>query len=360
MLKLTTEGKKIISTYMQDGQEGGVFPGAALGIIINGQVIYQEAFGYAQLEPEQRSISLDTIFDMASLTKVMATTTAILKLMEQGQLNIWDPLSRFYLEWPEDKSDITIHHLMTHSSGYQAIVRLWDQGMSYEEKIQYIINLPLEYPTGSQVIYSDPNFILLGDLVRRVSGYGLDTYLQKYVFGPLGMKRTTFNPLDKFSSDQIAATEKCNWRGRMVIGEVHDENGASFDGVSGHAGLFSCLDDAVRFVQMILNEGQWEGTRILTPQTVKLMRRDGTPILNQSRGLGWDLAKNPHCSGGVLLSEQAFGHTGFTGTSLWIDPELQLGVVLLTNRVHPTRENIKLIPFRSRLHNLIVSTLFAG
>lgn len=360
MLKLTAEGKKTISEYVQQGQEGGVFPGAALGIILNGQVVYREAFGYALLEPECRSLSLDTIFDLASLTKVMATTTAILKLMEQGQLNIWDPLSRFYPEWPEDKSDISIHHLMTHSSGYQAIVRLWDQGMSYEEKIQYIINLPLEYPTGSQVIYSDPNFILLGDLVQRVSGQRLDSYLQNHVFGPLGMERTAFNPLKKYAPDQIAATEQCDWRGRMVNGEVHDENAASFDGVSGHAGLFSCLDDTIRFVQMILNEGQWEETRILTPQTVKLMRRDETPALNQNRGLGWDLAKNPKCSGGVLLSEQAFGHTGFTGTSLWIDPELQLGVVFLTNRVHPTRENVKLIPFRSRLHNLIVSTLFAG
>ncbi len=360
MFMLQDEYKEKIDSFLRQAIEEGVFPGAVLGIVNANGVLYKEAFGYRQLEPEKQEMTLDTIFDLASLTKVVATTTSIMQLLEQGKLNLWDSLVKFYPEVSLEKSEITVFHLMTHTSGFQAIVQLWDSGLSYAEKIEYILNLPLEYKTGSQVVYSDPNYILLGDLVRKISGLGLDEYVEQNISKPLMLTSTTFNPLKKLPANRkLAATEMCSWRGRIVRGEVHDENAASFDGVSGHAGLFSNVDDLCIFLQMLLNKGTYKEERVLLPQTVQLIRKDWTFNLNQHRGLGWDLIKNPFSSGGVLLSEEAFGHTGFTGTSLWVDPTMKIGVILLSNRVHPSRENTKIITLRPRLHNLIVSTLLS-
>lgn len=358
MLTLNQAGKLKLDDFMQQALDKGVFPGAVLGVVNQHGVLYQQAFGYRQLEPEKLEMTQETVFDIASLTKVLATTTAIMCLIEAGQINLWDPLKRFYPELPADKEQITIMHLMTHTSGYQAIVRLWDLELTNQEKIEHILHLPLEYPMGTKVVYSDPNYILLGDLVQRVSGQSLDQFVEKTIFSALGMTRTVFNPVKKLpATKEIAATEWCSWRQGMIVGQVHDENAASFAGVSGHAGLFSVIEDLCVFLQMLLNDGMYDQRRFLSPQTIKQMRSDWTAELNQHRGLGWDLVKNAYSSGGVLLSQQGFGHTGFTGTSLWIDPELHLAVVLLTNRVHPSRENTKIIAFRPRLHNLIVASL---
>lgn len=359
MLILNEAGKLKLAKFMQQAVDDGVFPGAVLGIVNQHGLLYQKAFGYRQLEPERLEMTSETVFDIASLTKVVATTTAIMVLIENGQINLWDSLARFYPELPTDKEQITIMNLMTHTSGYQAIVRLWDLSLTNQEKIDYILSLPLEYPTGTKVVYSDPNYILLGDLVHRVTGQSLDQFVEKNIFAALEMKRTVFNPLEKLSAEeQIAATEWCDWRQRIVVGQVHDENAASFSGVSGHAGLFSVVADLSKFLQMLLNEGLYNQKRLLSPRTIEQMRADWTADLNHHRGLGWDLVKNAYSSGGVLLSQRGFGHTGFTGTSLWIDPDLKLATVLLTNRVHPSRKNTQIIAFRPRLHNLIVATLF--
>lgn len=355
----TTEACSSVSNLLKAEMEKGTFPGAVIGIVNNKQIIYKKAFGYSQLKPVKRAISLDTIFDLASLTKVITTTTAVMQLIEKGQINLWDYIKEYFPEVPADKGEITIFHLMTHTSGFQAIVRLWDKGLnSSEEKIEYIFNLPLEYKTGTRVVYSDPNFILLGELVQRVSGNRLDSYTRKNIFQPLGMEKTCFKPLenDRISIDNIAATEWCDWRGKMVVGEVHDENCASFDGITGHAGLFSNIDDLTVFVRMLLNKGNYNGIDILHPRSVELMTRNWTTGLDSKRGLGWDLSGNFRSSGGVLMSPAAYGHTGFTGTSIWIDPTANLGVILLTNRVHPTRDNVKIISLRPRLHNLVVTS----
>ncbi|MDI3547801.1 MAG: hypothetical protein PWR10_1453 [Halanaerobiales bacterium] len=361
MLKQDSKGE--IARFIQHELEEGTFPGAVLGVVNENEILYQESFGYAQLEPVKNRMKRESIFDLASLTKVVATTTAIMQMIEMGQINLWDYLKRYYPEFPGDKEEITIFHLLTHTSGFQAIISLWDQGFSYEEKIKHILDRPLEAKVGEKVIYSDLNFILLGDLIWRVTGQRLDEYVSQHIFQPLRMTMTTFNPLENLPSTDkrdYAATEMCEWRGRVMIGEVHDENAYSFNGVSGHAGLFSTIDDLCIFLQMLLNGGVYNGIKVLSPRSIKLMSRDWTFILVNHRGLGWNLIKNPHSSGGVLFSSAAFGHTGFTGTSLWVDPELKLGVALLTNRVHPTRENTKIISLRPRLHNLIVSTFFAG
>jgi len=349
--------KEKISRFIQFGLKKGVFPGAVLAVVNDKKVLYKKSFGYAQLEPDKIKMKDNTIFDLASLTKVIATTIAATQLIEKGKINLWDYIKHFYPELPSEKKEISILHLLTHTSGFPAIICLWNQGLNYKEKINRVLNKPLEAKVGEKVIYSDLNFILLGDLIWRVTGQRLDKYANQYIFQPLGMKMTTFNPLKNLpytKNKDYAATELCKWRNRILIGEVHDENTYSFNGVSGHAGLFSTIDDLCIFLQMLLNGGIYRDIRVLSPGSVKLMGKDWTTNLNNHRGMGWDLIKNPHSSGGVFFSEAAFGHTGFTGTSLWIDPELKIGVALLTNRVHPTRENRKIISFRPLLHNLVV------
>ena len=350
--------KEKIARLIQYGLKKGVFPGANLTVVNDKRVLYQDSFGFAQLKPFKDRMKKETIFDLASLTKVMATTIAVMQLIEKRKINLWNYIKYFYPELPSGKKEISIFSLLTHTSGFPAIIRLWDQGLNYEEKIKFVLKSPLEAKIGKKVIYSDLNFILLGDLVLQVTEQRLDKYASQHIFQPLGMAMTTFNPLRSLpytEKSYYAATEKCKWRGRVMIGEVHDENTFSFDGVSGHAGLFSTIDDLGKFMQMLLNNGIYKGVRILSSNSVKLMAKDWTYNLNSHRGLGWDLIGNPHSSGGVFFSEAAFGHTGFTGTSIWVDPKLKIGVALLTNRVHPTRENTKIISFRPRLHNLIVS-----
>jgi CubicO group peptidase (beta-lactamase class C family) len=352
------EREEQIDQFIQKELEEGTFPGAVLAVVNDKKVLYKKSFGYAQLEPERIKMKEDTIFDLASLTKVVATTTVIMQLIESRKINLWDYLKHYYPELPSwQKEEITIFRLLTHTSGFPAIIYLWDQGLNYEEKIEHVLDNPLEAKVGGKVIYSDLNFILLGDLIWRVTGQRLDKYASQHIFQPLRMAMTAFNPLKKLSctkNKDYAATEMCGWRDRMMIGEVHDENAFSFDGVSGHAGLFSTIDDLGKFTQMLLNNGIYKGVRILSSNSVKLMAKDWTYNLNRHRGLGWDLIGNPHSSGGVLFSESAFGHTGFTGTSIWVDPKSKIGVALLTNRVHPTRENTKIISFRPLLHNLVV------
>ena len=347
-----------IDQLIQRELEKGTFPGAVLGIVNDKKVLYKKSFGYAQLELDKIKMKENTIFDLASLTKVMATTIAVMQLIEKGKINLWDYIKHFYPELPDGKKEISIFHLLTHTSGFPAIIRLWNQGLNYEEKIKRVLNNPLEDKVEEKVIYSDLNFILLGDLIWRVTEQRLDKYASQYIFQPLGMAMTAFNPLKSLSyteKSDYAATERCEWRGRVMIGEVHDENAFSFEGVSGHAGLFSTIDDLGKFMQMLLNNGIYKGVRGLSSRSVGMMSKDWTPNLGNHRGLGWDLIKNSHSSGGVFFSEAAFGHTGFTGTSIWIDPLLKIGVALLTNRVHPTRENKQIIAFRLLLHNLVVN-----
>ena len=339
--------------------EKGSFPGAALSVVSKNEVLYRTHLGSAQLQPEQRKMKSDTIFGLASLTKVIVTTSSIMKLVEMGRINIYDYIKEYFPELPADKDEITIFHLLTHSSGYQAIVKLWDQGMNYQQKIKYLLDLPLENEVGELVNYSDPNFILLGELVQRVSGMSLQEFSQQYFFSPLGMDNTSYKPLTNLeaAADDIAAAEYCSWRNKMIVGEVHDENAYSLGEISGHAGLFSNNKDLSKFVMMLLNNGSYQDQTVFSPLTIVSMRQNWTADLNQNRALGWDLRNNFRSSGGILFSDQAYGHTGFTGTSIWIDPVLELGVVFLTNRVHPTRDNVDIISLRPRLHNLIAAVL---
>jgi len=334
----------------------GCYPGAVLLVLRRGRVALFEAFGYASLYPEREPMRRDALFDLASLTKVVATTTVALRLVEEGVLSLSDPVSLHLPAFAgRGKDRVTIWHLLTHTSGLPAYAPLYSLLPSPSDALRYICSLDLEYEPGTRVVYSDLGFILLGFLIERATGRRLDELARDLVFEPLGMRDTMFNPPPQLRG-RAAATEYCRLRGRILRGEVHDENAWFLGGVAGHAGLFSTAADLAVFAQMLLNRGEYGGRRVLSPATVECATRNHTQGLNAARGLGWEVNEGGS-SCGDLMSPRAFGHTGFTGTSLWVDPAYDLAVVFLTNRVHPTRENSCLIRARRLVHNAVMAAL---
>lgn len=337
--------------------ENGCFPGAVLLVARHGRVALRRSYGFAQLLPEKRPMTLDTVFDLASLTKVVATAPVALKLVERGELSLDDPLSMYFPPFGEGvKARVRIWHLLTHTSGLPAHLPLYSLALKRGEVYSYLSGVGLEYEPGTRVVYSDLGFILLGGVIEMVAGKTLNEVAEELVFRPLGMRETTFNPEGDLK-ERAAATEHCKLRGRILRGEVHDENAWFMGGVAGHAGLFSTAMDLAAYAQMWLSGGFF-GARILSPITVKLATRNHTQGLNERRGLGWALNGGP-CSCGDLMSDEAYGHTGFTGTSLWIDPTYDLFVLLLTNRIHPTRESSCIVRARRLVHNAVVSSITA-
>ncbi len=352
-----------LDSIMAAGVAGGAAPGAELAVGRYGRIVYMKGFGQLdpQLEPAPPNDS--TLWDMASLTKVTATTTAAMLLYDDGKLDINRPVS-FYL--PEfnapDKAGITVRMLLEHSSGFISGANLWRTMRGRPPFLQAINARPLAYTPGDSSIYSDWNFILTGMIVERITGMREDEFLQQRAWGPLGMKDTGFNPLATGplppDSDctaalgmatparlaRIAPTEVDTvYRHRHIHGIVHDENSCALLGVAGHAGLFTSARDLAVLAQMLLNEGEYGGTRILRSGTVT--RWTSRQNRFSSRGLGWD-TPSARSSAGRYFGPRSFGHTGFTGTSIWIDPEKGLFVILLTNRVNPTRANMKVEPLR--------------
>ena len=346
----------LVNRLVQRLVEVGCFPGAVLLVARRGRVAHFKACGYAQLYPERRPMTPDAVFDLASLTKVVATTPIVLRLAEMGELSLDDPVSLYFPAFSDgSKKRVTIWHLLTHTSGLPAYAPLYSLLGRKEEAYGYIAGLNLEYEPGTKVVYSDLGFILLGRIAELVADKPLDELARKLVFEPLGMRETAFNPPPELR-ERAAATEYCRLRRRIPKGEVHDENTWFMGGVAGHAGLFSTARDLALYAQMWLGMGALGGARVLSPATVELATRNHTQGLNECRGLGWALNCRP-CSCGDLMSPRAYGHTGFTGISLWIDPTYELFVILLTNRVHPTRENQCLLRARRLIHNAVIASL---
>ena len=313
-------------------REGG-YPGAAVVVGRKGKAVWERGFGH--LDWTSTSPAVDpatTIYDLASLTKVVGTTTAAMILFDEGLLHL-DAYVRYYI--PEFsggwKDSVTIRQLLTHRSGLPAGRDLWRISYSPEEARRYAIGTDLAYIPGTRYIYSDLGADLLGFVVETVARTTLDVFLDQRVFGPLGMENTFFRPADSLVA-RIAPTEVMPPRGYPLRGEVHDENAYALGGVAGHAGLFSTAQDLSVFAQMLLNGGEFDGVRIVSDSAVRLFttRTAGT------RALGWDTADGDGGSG-QYLSGSSYGHTGYTGTSLWIDPEREMFVILLTNRVHAAR-----------------------
>jgi CubicO group peptidase (beta-lactamase class C family) len=340
------------SHLLRQGVSQGVFPGAALAFGNAKQVYYltegQTTSGGEQVTPQ-------TLYDIASLTKLFTATAAML-LLEDGVLRLDDPVSGFLHQFErEDKRGITIRQLLTHTSGLAAHAPLFLSAGTSEEMVSLIADGPLSHEPGAKVVYSCLGFITLGLLLAKVSGQGLDELVYSRIFKPLDMPHTKYANGSPLPRDGVAPTEECSWRGRLIWGEVHDENAYAQGGVSGNAGLFSSAEDLAVFCQMILCEGKHGNSHILSVPSIKLATRNHTGELNENRGLGWQ-RKNPLLSWfGDLAPDSSFGHTGFTGTSLLICPEIDLFVVLLTNRVHPTRTNDRHVRFRALLHNALIS-----
>ena len=339
-------------------------PGAVVLIGVGDRIVYQKAIGNRALVPSAEAMTLDTMFDVASLTKVVATTTSVMMLIEQGKLRLVDRVATFIPGFERyGKADITIRHLLTHVSGLRPDIDL-DEWVGTDAAIQRAVEEVPTAPAGTRFVYSDINFFLLGEIVRRVSGQPLDEYTQEHVFKPLGMKDTMFNPPASLIP-RIAPTESCTPYGypcdgpgrQMLRGVVHDPTARRMNGVAGHAGLFSTAADLAIFCRMLLNNGSYRGGRILAPLTVAKMT---TPVPASEdrnlRALGWDVDSSYSGNRGELLPIGSFGHTGFTGTSLWIDPLTRMFVVFLSNRVHPDGKG-DVTPLRARVATIAASAI---
>ena len=310
-------------------------PGAVLVVGHNGAPVYTKAYGDRALEPVREKMTVDTIFDCASLTKVVATTSALMKLLEEGKLRLNDRVTEYLPEFQGGKSEITIRNLMTHFSGLRPDLDLEPPWSGYENGIHRALIDPPAGPPGVHFVYSDINYILLGEIARRLSGESLPDYVHKIVFEPLGMRDTMFQPPAALRP-RIAPTEMLKGTHTILRGVVHDPTARDMGGVAGHAGLFSTAGDLARFCQMLLNKGTWEGRRIFSPLTVeKFTEPESPPDQPILRGLGWDIDSPYSGNRGDLFPIGSWGHTGFTGTSLWIDPVSDTYVVLMTNAVHP-------------------------
>src|SRR5215217_1652826 len=347
-------------------------PGAVVLVGRKGRVVWRKSYGSRALEPAREAMTPDTIFDLASLTKVVATATSIMILVERGKLRLSDPVSVHIPELKGEARDrITIEQLLTHVSGYAPDFDLRERWTGYDEAIKRLIKEPLRNPPGSRFTYSDIGFITLGEVVARVSGMPLDQFAQKNIFGPLRMHNTGFRPSPSLIT-RIAPTEKR--RGQMsylgdsgtnagaegevwLRGEVHDPTSYRMNGVAGHAGLFSTANDLAIYCQMILNGGTYGGVRILAPLTVAEMTRPRVVSSSgATRGLGWDMNTTFSTNRGDLFPLGSFGHTGFTGTSMWIDPASEMFVVFLSNRVHPDGKG-DVGPLRGRVASIVAASV---
>lgn len=333
----------VLDSIIAQGIRERAAPGASLAVARYGRLIALRGYGRTNWAPNAPSVDADTRYDLASLTKVIATTTAAMILEDEGRLDIGRTV-RSYL--PElnapDKAGITVRMLLTHRGGLEAFAPLWKEFNGRAQYREQINRRPLKSAPGTETVYSDWDFILTQLVIERITGQTLDAFTAARVFSPLGMTKTGFNP-DTMQRVDIAPTEFDSTRGGLLWGKVHDENAAAMGGVAGHAGLFSSARDLAVFAQMLMNGGSYNGVRIVKPATVARWTARQGP--ESSRALGWDTPAE-NSSAGRYFSPRSFGHTGFTGTSIWLDPERGLFVVLLTNRVNPTRANTRHVQLR--------------
>jgi len=339
-------------------------PGAVVLVGRQGKVVWRHAYGNRTLEPQTEPMTLDTIFDLASLTKVVATATSVMILVERGQVRLGDPVARYIPEFAEmGKRNITVDQLMTHRSGFPPDNDIKDYEQGPAKAFENIWHLtPISEP-GSRFIYSDVNYIVLAELIRRVSGKPLDEFSAENIFRPLGMKDTAFKLAARLQP-RIAPTEKRE--DHWMRGEVHDPRAYLLGGVAGHAGLFSTADDLAIYCQMILGHGQYRGSRVLSPMGVTRMTEarasGGNASDGNARGLGWDVVTGYSSNRGDLFPLGSFGHTGFTGTSIWIDPASETFVVFLSNRVHPRidpKQPADVNSLRGRIASIVAASIIA-
>jgi uncharacterized protein YbbC (DUF1343 family)/CubicO group peptidase (beta-lactamase class C family) len=368
---VSVERLAFIDAAVNEAIEKKELPGAVVLVARHGGVVWRKAYGARAIVPRRETMTADTIFDLASLTKIVATATSIIILVERGKVRLNDSVSLYIPELKgEGREKITIEQLLTHRAGYAPDFDLGEQWSGYDEMLKRLYREPLRNAPGTRFVYSDINFITLGEVVRRVSGEPLDEFARRNIYEPLGMRDTGFRPRAALLA-RIAPTETVrgvkNYLGgtgeqgtegeHVLRGEVHDPTANRMGGVAGHAGLFSTAADLAIFCQMILNGGTYRGVRILSPLGVAEMTRprqvseDGG-----ARGLGWDINTSFSANRGDLFPVGSFGHTGFTGTSIWIDPASETFVVFLSNRVHPDGKG-DVSSLRARVANIAASAV---
>jgi CubicO group peptidase (beta-lactamase class C family) len=333
------------------------FPGAIAVVGTHAGPLVTVAAGHLDWSPSPRP-TMRTLWDLASLTKVVGMTSAMMQLVEQGKVDLDAPVQRYLPDWTGlNKEKVTVRHLITHQSGLPAFKQYFKVNASPDSTLKLFFVTPLDTLPGVRMVYSDIGAILLGKIIERVSGEPLDVYLTRRVFRPLDMRDTRYRP-DRSQLARVAPTEKDPWRGRHLRGEVHDENAAALGGVSAHAGLFGSARDLDRLARAYLDGGALGKARLAQAATIKQFTTVHDSTFS-SRALGWD-TPSENSSAGHFLKRPAFGHTGFTGTSIWIAPQHDLYVLLLTNRVNPTREHSKIGPVRVAVADAAMRALHAA
>lgn len=366
-----TPNLSVLDSILEGAVQHDEIPGAVLLVSHRGRVIYRKAIGYRALMPHREAMTTDTIFDLASLTKLFATTPSIMRLLEQGTIRLNDPLTRYMPEFTSNgKDQITIRMLLTHTSGLAPDPPLEAALGGEDALMKEIDGETLLAPPGDRFIYSDTNFILLGELVKRITGKRLDEYAEENFYRPLGMTRTRFLPPASWIA-KIAPTEEIDLPagakagsglGHLLRGVVHDPRSRAIGGVAGHAGLFSTADDLAKYCGMLLDNGRIPGStaRIFSAATIHKMTTPQTPPWSPNvRGLGWDIDTEYSSPRGALFPLGSYGHTGFTGTSVWIDPSSQTFIILLANSVHPY-ERPAISPLRAKIATAVAAALNIG
>ena len=345
---------KIVDQAIKDTS----FPGAALVIVKDGVIVHEKAYGAFDYEPYSRRVDVNTIFDLASVTKVISTTSAIMRLVGEGKIRLDDPVVKYFPKFGQNgKEHITLYNLMVHNSGLVGWGKFYEYCKTPQQLVDSVFAARLTHKTGDTTIYSDLGLITTGKIIEKVTGTALDHYVDSVFFKPLGMTNTMYNPPERIWSRVMPTEVDTFWRktGIAIHGTVHDENAWVLGGVSGHAGLFSTAPNLAVLLQMELNGGVYGGKRFLKEDVLRKFTTRQSP--KSSRGIGWDTKISPRGWSGKLLSDRTWLHTGYTGTSVVTDPARNLIVVFLTNRVYPTRENQKIGGIRAKVHDAIVRAM---
>jgi CubicO group peptidase (beta-lactamase class C family) len=368
-----------VDRQFEEAVEKETFPGCVILVSRRDRVVYFRAFGYRSLDPERTTMEEDTIFDLSSLTKPIATATAFMLLVQERKVRLNDRLNRFFHNFGVyGKTHVTFRHLLNHSSGlpqwkpyYREILEIEKMGrvnfMAQMGAKQYVYEQihreKISFPPGTRSLYSDLGFMLIGQLIEELTGVTLDRFCHERIFKPLGLRSTAFIDLVLLRTrrlepvrEMIAPTERCPWRGRVLCGEVQDDNAYAMGGVSGHSGLFSCASDLNHFIIQLKECLRGKKDFLMSELVKELWTQDET-VPGSTWALGWDTPSPSGSSSGQYFSPRSVGHLGYTGTSIWIDLGKDIHVILLTNRVHPTRENERIREFRPIVHDLIMQAV---
>lgn len=345
-----------VDSLMKKALKDSAFPGAVVLAATHGRVVYFKPFGRYSYDADAIQMRKDAMFDLASVTKVITTTTAAMMLYDDGRLLLDRKVKDYLPEFGNNgKEAITVRDLLLHEGGLPAFKPFYKTLRTPGEVTDAIMTSEVEFPVGTKFQYSDLGMITLQKIIEKIASKPLDQFLQERLFSPLKMTRTMYKPSPEYWYFCVP-TEKDNyWRMTTLKGKVHDEAAYLLGGVAGHAGLFSTAQDIAVFLQMLLQKGSYDGMEFIKPETVKMWTKKQSTI--STRALGWDTRSPERSSAGSLFSPNSFGHTGFTGTSVWVDPEREAFVILFTNRVNPTRNNSKLTPLRPRLHDAVIKAL---